>query len=64
VQYSEDPDAFDRLPVAEKEVFAHKFADKLKKELTDKGVIPFPRQFFESSFRQSDLEPGDFLEHP
>ncbi len=62
-QYCENPEKFDRLPTAEKEVFAHNFADKLKLELEEKNIIPFSRQFFKESFVQNGLEPIDFLEN-
>lgn len=62
VQYCEDEEKFDHLPSAEKEVFAHNFADKLKLEFEQKGLIPFPRQFFEASFIQNKLDTKDFLE--
>lgn len=63
VQYCEDEEKFDHLPSAEKEVFAHNFADKLKLELEQKGVIPFSRQFFEMSFEQNKLDVNDFLDN-
>lgn len=62
VQYQENPEKFDRLPSAEKEVFAHNFADKLKLELEKEGMIPFPRQLFEQSFIQNGLYLNDFVE--
>jgi hypothetical protein len=62
VQYCEDEEKFDRLPSAEKEVFAHNFADKLKLELEQEGLIPFPRQFHEASFIQNGLDANDFVE--
>ncbi|MCU1288129.1 MAG: hypothetical protein JWN60_358 [Acidobacteria bacterium] len=62
VQYSENPEKFDTIPSVEKEVFAHNFADKLKLELEEKGLIPFPRQFFDQSFIQNGLDPNDFTE--
>jgi len=63
VQYCEDEEKFAQLPSGEKEVFAHNFADKLKLELEEKGLIPFPRQFFETSFEQYGLDKNDFLEN-
>ncbi len=63
VQYCEDEEKFDQLPTAEKEVFAHNFADKLKLELEEKSLIPFSRQFFEQSFEQNGLDLNDFLEN-
>ncbi|NJM54470.1 MAG: hypothetical protein HC846_14500 [Blastocatellia bacterium] len=63
VQFCENPEKFDHFPTAEKEVFAHNFADKLKLELEQKGLIPFPRQFFEQSFEQNELDINDFLEN-
>lgn len=63
VQYCENEEKFDQIPSVEKEVFAHNFADKLKQELERKGLIPFPRQFFDESFKQNKLEQTDFLEN-
>ena len=63
VQYCEDSEKFDTLPSAEKEVFAHNFADKLKLELEQKSVIPFPRKFSQESCVQYGLNPNDFLEN-
>lgn len=63
VQYCEDEEKFDRLPTAEKEVFAHNFADNLKLELEQKNIIPFSRQFFNESFIQNGLDPNDFVEN-
>lgn len=62
VQYCEDEEKFDQLPTAEKEIFAHNFADKLKLELEQKNLIPFPRQFFDTNFMQNGLHQNDFLE--
>jgi hypothetical protein len=62
IQYCESEEKFDQLPTAEKEIFAHNFADKLKFELEQKCVIPFPRQFFNESFIESGVDPNDFLE--
>ncbi|MCB0515307.1 MAG: hypothetical protein R2798_12220 [Chitinophagales bacterium] len=36
-------DDYFKLSTADKEKFAHKYADNLKKELTEKGVIPFEK---------------------
>ncbi len=63
VQYCEDEEKFDRLPSCEKEVFAHNFAAKMKIELEQKGLIPFPRQFFDESFTQNGLDSTNFLEN-
>lgn len=63
VQFCEDEEKFNHLPTAEKEVFAHNFADKLKLELEQKGLIPFPRQFFLHRFEQNGLDINDFLEN-
>ena len=63
VQYCENEEKFDQLPSAEKEVFAHNFADKLKANLEEKSLVPFSRQFFNESFVQNGLNPNDFLEN-
>jgi hypothetical protein len=62
VQFCETED-FYNIPKDEREVFAHNFADKLKLELEEKGLIPFSRQFFEQSFEQNELEINDFVEN-
>lgn len=62
-QFLSNPDTFYDIPSAEREVFAHNFADKLKLELEQKGIIPFPRQFSEVSFIQNGLDKNDFLEN-
>ncbi len=37
-------DRYFQLPSSEKEKYAHNYADKLKKELTENGVIPFDKK--------------------
>lgn len=63
VQYCENPEKFNNLPSAEKEVFAHNFADKLKLELEQKKIIPFSRQFLENNFIRNGLNQNYFLEN-
>ena len=55
-----DEDIFDKLPSVEKEAFAHNFADKLKIELEEKKIIPFPRIFNEKSILNDQLDLKDF----
>ncbi len=50
------------LPTQEKEVFAHSYADKLKRDLELKGKIPFDRILVEKELTKKDLEISDFKE--
>lgn len=51
-----------RLPISEKEVFAHSYADKLKKELKEKGIIPFDRIVDQRELINNNLNLTDFKE--
>lgn len=55
-----DPDIYDKLTVAEKETFAHNFADKLRKELEDLGIIPFDRLLTKENIEILKLDLSDF----
>ena len=55
-----DEEVFDKLPSVEKETFAHNFADKLKAELEEKRIIPFPRIFNEKNILNNNLDLNDF----
>lgn len=48
------------LPTSEKEVFAHTYADNFKKELTQKGKIPFNRILNEKEIISAKLNLADF----
>lgn len=51
---------YHNLPTSEKEVFAHTYADKLKKKLEEKGIIPFDRILDESALISNNLNLNDF----
>jgi hypothetical protein len=46
--------------VAEREAFAHRYADDLSARLRRSGAIPFERLFDPASLRRDGLEPRDF----
>lgn len=50
------------IPSTEKEVFAHSYADELKKDLTIRGVIPFARIINEEEIIENGLNLSDFKE--
>jgi hypothetical protein len=39
---------YDHKPAAEKEAYAHRFSDELRRQLRSEGAIPFPRRFNEA----------------
>lgn len=49
------------IPTAEKEVFAHTYADRLKSLLEEQGRIPFDRMLKESFLREQKLNKADFV---
>jgi hypothetical protein len=51
-------------PTAEREAFAHRYADELRRRLTAAGHIPFPRRFDERGIRRDGLRVEDFLSQP
>ena len=59
-QFLTNRDTFDRIPTAEREVFAHQFADKLREKLRDEKIIPFSRKLNEKSLLQDGLDIEDF----
>lgn len=48
------------LPTSEKEVFAHTYADKLKKRMMEKGIIPFDRILNQNQLLKLGLNLNDF----
>lgn len=52
--------AFDRKVHREKEVFAHRYADELRRKLYKRGVVPFPRILSEKSIEKDGLLISDF----
>lgn len=60
VDYNLNSKVFDRKPANEKEVFAHRYADKLREELIQKRVIPFARILSASSINDDRLRMTDF----
>lgn len=53
-------DYYHNLPTSEKEVFAHSYADQLKKDLEKKGIIPFERILNEKELKNKKLNLTDF----
>ena len=52
---------YNKLPTSEKEQFAHRYADTLKKNFTEKGLIPFPKRISPHLLHQDGLEETDFF---
>jgi hypothetical protein len=52
--------AFETKPSKDKEVFAHRYADKLRETLEQKGVLPFKRMFDLESLESDILRVEDF----
>ena len=50
------------IPSSEKEVFAHSYADKLKENLTLRGIVPYTRIINESELIENGLDLSDFKE--
>ena len=50
------------IPSSEKEVFAHSYADGLKKDLTLRGIVPFTRIIHEKEIIKNGLNLSDFKE--
>lgn len=50
------------IPSSEKEVFAHSYADELKKDLTQRGIVPFTRIINEKEIIENGLHLSDFKE--
>ena len=59
---SDDDDGsdWDRKPSADKEAFAHRYADTLRNELKRQGIIPFPRQLNLERITLAGLNIRDF----
>lgn len=55
-----ESDIYEKLTKTEKETFAHDFADKLRKELKDIGVIPFDRILTRENIERLGLDVFDF----
>ncbi len=55
-----DYDIYENIPKSEKEVFANKFADKMRAELEDKKVIPFDRILNHNALIKDGLSITDF----
>jgi hypothetical protein len=60
IDYSRNPDAFDRKIPHEKEAFAHRYADKVREELAKQKVIPFERILDSKSMETDGLRMSDF----
>ena len=50
------------IPSSEKEVFAHSYADELKKDLTERGIVPFTRIINEKEIIENGRNLSDFKE--
>lgn len=61
IDYSRNPNAFDRKITHEKEVFADRYADTLREELHKKKVIPFERVLDPRRIKQGGLKMSDFI---
>ena len=53
--------AYDRMPILEKEAFAHQYADKLQKRLTKIHSVPFARILDFVSLEKEGLRKEDFV---
>jgi hypothetical protein len=53
--------AYERKPVQDKEVFAHRYADEARARLEVVGVLPFARLFDAASLQRDGLSPAWFL---
>jgi len=60
VDRQRNEEAFDAKPSKEKEVFAHRYADELRKNLNRKGTLPFKRIFDIESLAADKLRVADF----
>ena len=49
-------------PPKEREAFAHRYADEVKRKLSNAGVIPFERRLDLDALRRDGLRPEDFIE--
>lgn len=52
---------FHSRPTTEKESFAHHYVDRLRPQLIDAGLIPFPRLLDRESLACEKLSLADFL---
>ncbi|MCC7245018.1 MAG: hypothetical protein IT269_05040 [Saprospiraceae bacterium] len=57
---STEPEIYDKLTTAEKEAFAHHFAEQLKTELIGQKIIPFDRILTKEFIAESNLDISDF----
>jgi hypothetical protein len=58
--YSVYSKRYDSKPKAEKETFAHRYAERLRKELVEQKRIPFARKLDLRSLKRDGLREGDF----
>lgn len=61
VDYKKNEDIFDRKPSQQKEVFAHRYAEKLGNEMKKKKIIPFERIGTKESIELGGLRISDFF---
>jgi hypothetical protein len=58
--YDDLRERYFQRPVAERETFAHRYADEVGARLRVRGAIPFERRFAADSLRRDGLRPRDF----
>ena len=60
VDYTRDPDGYEKKNAGEKEVFAHRYADELGEKLRKRRVIPFERKLSLERLKEDRLRACDF----
>jgi hypothetical protein len=60
VDYSRDPDMFERKNRAEKEAFAHRYAKTLREDFLKRNIIPFARKLSRAQIEIAGLRLSDF----
>ncbi|MCH2228702.1 MAG: hypothetical protein MK105_00050 [Crocinitomicaceae bacterium] len=59
-EWGKRSDYYHSLPTSEKEVFAHSYANELKTDLTQRGIVPFARIINEKEIVENGLSLSDF----
>ena len=62
LSYSERSRLYWSRPPKEREAFAHRYADEVRRKLRESGVLPFTRRLDLESLQRDGLRPEDFLE--
>ncbi|HZD96284.1 MAG TPA: hypothetical protein VE133_18625, partial [Candidatus Sulfotelmatobacter sp.] len=60
-RYASLLERFHSRPTTEKESFAHRYADRMRTQLIDAGLIPFARLLDRESLASEKLSLADFL---